>query len=47
MILGLSMSIKVVLATLIFGYTLLSVFINNNKLIQVIIAIIAFVAALI
>ena len=45
MLIGLNMSIEVVLATLIFEYTLLSVFISNNKLIQIVIAIIAFIAA--
>ena len=45
MLLSLNMSTEVILATLILGYTLLSVFLNNNKLIQVVIAIMAFVAA--
>ena len=45
MLLSLNMSTEVILATLILGYTLLSVCLNNNKLIQVVIAIMAFVAA--
>jgi hypothetical protein len=45
MLIGLNMSTEVILATLILGYTLLSVFVSNNKLIQVVIAIMAFVAA--
>ena len=45
MFIGLNMSMEVVLATLILGYSLLSVFVTNNKLIQTVLAIIAFIAA--